>query len=125
VWTGARHDVAIAMLHTTFVLSLAALAQDATSASQSTTTAAAAPVFKAPVVIDAGGAPINGSDTILYPSPVLLDVDADGARELVIGDLWGNLFVHERVATEDGAIVWTFGENLKHADGSNVQLPNW
>jgi hypothetical protein len=125
VWTGARHDVAIAMLHTTFVLSLAAFAQDATSASRSTTTAAAAPVFEAPVVIDAGGAPINGNDKILYPSPVLLDVDADGARELVIGDLWGNLFVHERVANEDGSIVWSAAENLKHADGSNVQLPNW
>lgn len=114
------------MLHTTFVLSLAALAQEAPATRPSALVPMPnGPRFAAPVVIDAGGAPINGNDKILYPSPVLLDIDADGTRELVIGDLWGNLFVHERVATEDGSIVWSAAENLKHADGSNVQLPNW
>jgi hypothetical protein len=114
------------MLYTTLALSLAALAQEPPAASPSAAVPPpAGPRFAAPVVIEAGGAPINGNDKILYPSPVLLDVDADGARELVIGDLWGNLFVHERVATEDGSIVWSAAENLKHADGSNVQLPNW
>lgn len=101
----------------------AAVLQDAAAA---TPAAQAAPVFGPARLVEADGSPINASDDILFPSPVLFDVDADGADELVVGDLWGHLFVHERVAVEGSAErVWGARSELRHADGSNVQLPNW
>ena len=42
--------------------------------------------FAPPVQLTAGGKNHTG---ILYPSPALYDVDGDGARELLIGEIFG------------------------------------
>jgi hypothetical protein len=114
------------MLHSLAQVLAAAALQDAAAPTSPAAPAPVPAVFAPAVLIEAAGAPINADDDILFPSPVLLDVDADGADELVVGDLWGHLYVHERVAVEGSAErVWGARSELRHADGSNVQLPNW
>ena len=78
------------------------------------------PRFEAPVVITVGGEPIND---LLYPTPVLQDLDGDGRNEMVIGDLIGNFWVSERDA-EGGLGAWTTLGNLE-ANGAPLRLNNW
>lgn len=83
------------------------------------------PVFAAPVVLTAGDVEINAEDELPYPTPVLFDVDRDGATELVVGDLWGNLFRYERVENEDGTQGWGERDHVRYHDGAAIELPNW
>ena len=80
--------------------------------------------FAAPERLLADGRPINAEEGMLYPSPVLFDVDGDGQDELVCGDLWGHLWVHESAA-EAGEPAWLAPEKLKSADGEVLKVPNW
>lgn len=74
--------------------------------------------FETPVELTTEGQPFKG---ILYPSPVIYDIDRDGKKELAIGDLWGRI----RVA-EFGADRHSFGpaSNLKVND-EVLKLNNW
>jgi|GEM_PF-2209988 len=83
------------------------------------------PVFAAPVLLTADGVEVNSEDEQLYPTPVLFDVDRDGATELVVGDLWGNLFRYERVTREDGTRGWGERDAVRYHDGAAIELPNW
>ena len=78
--------------------------------------AAAEVTFEAPeMILDAS--------SFLYPSPVYEDVDNDGDRELVIGDLRGYLTVFEHDG--DGSVVH-WGEPAKlQVNGEDLKLPNW
>lgn len=83
------------------------------------------PLFAPAVSLpSATGGPVAVQD-ILFPTPVLFDVDGDGATELVVGDLWGSLFVHERAQREDGGFGWGERAELTYHDGSAIELPNW
>lgn len=83
------------------------------------------PAFAAPVMLMADGVAVNSEDEQPYPTPLLFDVDRDGATELVVGDLWGNLFRYERVVHEDGTPGWGERDAVRHHDGSAIELPNW
>ncbi|MBI4879643.1 MAG: hypothetical protein HY812_08300 [Planctomycetes bacterium] len=79
--------------------------------------------FEAPVRLLADGKFLNEVENMLYPSPVLLDVDSDGQRELVCGDLWGRLRVYENVG-EEGDTTWGPAVKLQ-SEGKDLELPNW
>ena len=79
-------------------------------------------VFAAPLRLTAGGVPM-GNDQ-LYPSPILYDVDGNGALEMVVGDLLGNLMVSERLPGDD-TTAWSEPEPLEGADGESLEFNNW
>ena len=79
------------------------------------------PTFAAPVRMRAGEE-LMGNDQY-YPSPVLRDLDGDGAAELVVGDLIGNLLVFRRRPGDDPT-AWSAAEPLKGADGA-LKFHNW
>lgn len=55
-----------------------------------------------------------------YPSPVLHDLDGDGVRELIIGDLHGYITRCERNA--DG---WGEEVRIRAKDGKDLRFHNW
>ena len=65
-----------------------------------------------------GSAPFTG---ILYPSPTLYDLDKDGKRELVIGDLPGRIVFAKR---GEGVATWQKRQPLE-ADNAPLKLNNW
>lgn len=79
--------------------------------------------FEAPEMIKSGDKPIGGSfgkrDRI-YPSPALHDIDGDGLKDLIVGDLFGRLTVAKR--TKDG---WGTEEKLKDSEGKDLKFKNW
>ena len=81
------------------------------------------PQFDPPVRLTSDGQPINQTEKLLYPSPVLLDIDGDTRVELVVGDLWGKLRVYP-AAGKRGELTWGKGTNLQ-AKGQDLKVPNW
>jgi hypothetical protein len=79
------------------------------------------PGFDPAVPLVSDGKPIGG---IAYPSPVLIDIDGDKQRELVIGDLFGNLWVCQQDST-GGALQWMPKTRLNSSNGKALRLPNW
>lgn len=59
---------------------------------------------------------------IYYPSPTLHDLDADGKRELVVGDLRGYVQFSEKL--DGGALAWSKLANVKMGD-KPLKLFNW
>ncbi len=74
--------------------------------------------FDPPVALTSDGAPFTG---ILFPSPTLHDLDGDGKRELVIGDLPGRI-VFARPG--DGIAKWQKREPLQ-SNKKPLKLNNW
>lgn len=82
-----------------------------------------AQTFDAPKMLKAGDAPIGhllNKRERLYPSPALHDLDGDGVKDLVIGDLFGSLTWCK--GGKEG-----FGEEktLMAADGKPLKFSNW
>tara|TARA_R110002072_G_scaffold80149_11_gene184384 strand:+ start:137 stop:427 length:291 start_codon:yes stop_codon:yes gene_type:complete len=73
--------------------------------------------FEAPIQLETTG---KSFDTLLYPTPVLQDLNGDGKVELVIGDLRGNLFQCD--AQPDGK--WSAMRPME-AEGEPLKLNNW
>jgi hypothetical protein len=80
-------------------------------------------LFEPPVRLLSEGMPLNQQEKLLYPSPVLCDIDGDGQTELVVGDLWGKLRVYPP-AGKRGELTWGKGTVLK-AQGKDLVVPNW
>jgi hypothetical protein len=80
-------------------------------------------LFEPPVRLMSEGMPINEREKLLYPSPVLLDLNGDKQKVLVIGDLWGKLRVYQP-AGKRGELTWGKGTNLQ-ARGKDLVVPNW
>lgn len=80
--------------------------------------AAGAAEFEAPVLLTQGDATFEKT---IYPTPVLQDLDDDGVRELVVGDLMGYLNVCKPGATD---VAWAAQEPVK-VDGKPLKLNNW
>ena len=81
------------------------------------------PVFEPPVRLMSEGTPINQKERLMYPSPVLLDLNGDKQKVLVVGDLWGKLRVYKPIG-KTGDLAWGKGENLQ-ANGKDLVVPNW
>lgn len=76
--------------------------------------------FSAPVQLTTGG---QGHEGILYPTPVLQDLDGDSKPELVVGDLMGNLWVSHRVPS-DSDLTWSARKAMK-SGAEPLKLNNW
>ena len=75
--------------------------------------------FAAPVMLRAGDK-VAGKGR-LYPSPASYDLDRDGLRDLVIGDLWGHLTVAAQ--RRDG--TFADEQKVKDVDGKVLDFGNW
>lgn len=81
---------------------------------------AGAAEFAPPVQLTAGGKNHTG---IMYPSPALHDVDGDGARELLIGEIFGTITISDPL--EGGpSSAWTKARPMK-VGGEPIKLNNW
>ena len=81
--------------------------------------------FEDPVVLRIGDEPINAEGEMMYPSPVMFDVDNDGADELVIGTIFGGIYACENSNKEKGEPVWEAPVAVNSADGEPLNLNNW
>lgn len=79
--------------------------------------------FEPPVRLMSEGVPINHKEKLMYPSPVLLDLNGDHHKVLVVGDLWGKLRVYPPTGKR-GDLAWGKGKNLQ-ANGKDLTVPNW
>ncbi len=77
--------------------------------------------FAAPEQLTAGGEALTG---IRYPSPTLHDLDGDGQRELLIGDLMGNIKVAQREQGKND-LDWSKLEFLQTSEKEPLKLNNW
>jgi len=77
--------------------------------------------FESPERLTANG---NDFSSVIYPSPVLHDIDGDDARDLVIGDLQGNLRFCQPGDTAD-PLAWGAMKTLQTAGGEPIRLHNW
>ncbi len=77
------------------------------------------PSFAGPVQLTTDGKPFTG---ILYPSPLVHDLDGDGRPEMMIGEIFGTI----TVARPTGKELGEFGalEPMKAA-GKPIKLNNW
>ena len=78
--------------------------------------------FAAPVLLSAGEK-IMGGDKI-YPSPMMFDLDGDKRLEMYVGDLWGNLWISQKLP---GGALTEWGEltALNDVDGNKLEFNNW
>ncbi|QDV05370.1 hypothetical protein Poly30_08670 [Planctomycetes bacterium Poly30] len=77
--------------------------------------------FASPVQLTSGDAALAAK--VRYPSPRLLDVDGDGTREMVVGDLPGFVRV-AKPAGGDDLLAWGELAPLK-TDGRELKFNNW
>ncbi len=66
---------------------------------------------------------ILDASSYLYPSPVFEDIDNDGKRDLIIGDLRGNLTIYKY--TGNGTEHSFSAPVPMQAEGEKLILPNW
>jgi len=82
--------------------------------------------FQAPVRLMVGDEPLNTKAKQMYPSPAMFDVDDDGQVELMVGDIFGTLYVYENENdSRDGDPVWSDHSPLKTAEGKAIKVSNW
>ncbi|MHC4909159.1 MAG: hypothetical protein ACYTF9_05505 [Planctomycetota bacterium] len=74
--------------------------------------------FEAPVQITTAG---QAFSDVLFPTPVLQDIDGDDDRELVVGDLIGNIWISKATNSETG---WGERDQLE-SGGKALRLNNW
>ncbi|MCP4708264.1 MAG: hypothetical protein GY869_06540 [Planctomycetes bacterium] len=79
-------------------------------------------VFADPVRVMAGNEPMGKG--MIYPSPVLYDIDGDKQVELVVGDLFGYIHVGKKLAGDD-PIAWSELKKLQSAEGKDIKFSNW
>ena len=81
--------------------------------------------FDDPVLLKVGDTPMNAEGEMMYPSPVMFDIDNDGADELVIGTIFGGIYASENSKQEKGEPVWEAPVAVNSADGEPLNLNNW
>jgi hypothetical protein len=77
--------------------------------------------FAAPKRVLAGEAPLG--EGRLYPSPVLHDVDGDGRKDIVVGDLLGAVTFAPRAAGK--TVAFGAEKPLPDRDGKPLKFHNW
>lgn len=80
---------------------------------------AQAPEFAPPVQMKAGDKVLG--EGRLFPSPAFYDLDGDGVRDVVVGDLLGRLTVARGNADRSFAAE----EKVKAVDGEILNFHNW
>ena len=82
-----------------------------------------AATFEPPVRLKAGDVFIDTGADIAYSGPSVFDLDGDGKRDLLVGNLCGHIQVFRNVG-DDAARRFEAKGFLK-ADGKLVEIPNW
>ncbi len=83
------------------------------------------PTFAEPVEVTNGGEAFRN---LIYPTPVLQDMNGDGTPELVVGDLRGHVWICRKPSADGETtlsdVEWT---RLEHAQaaGKALKLQNW
>lgn len=78
-------------------------------------------LFGKPEPLLTAGKPFKG---IMYPSPVLQDLDGDGVAELIVGDLPGRMRFAKRDASGKDT-DWAALQPMKLWNGDRIDLSNW
>jgi len=79
-----------------------------------------------PIRISVNDAPLNSKAKKMFPSPAVFDVDGDGSKELVIGDLMGGVGVYANLNTSGaGEPVWGPRKPLYDSKGDPIVTANW
>jgi len=81
--------------------------------------------FDEPVFLKVGDAPMNEDGKMMYPSPVIMDVDNDGQNELVIGTIFGAVYACENSNSGSGDPVWEAPVSVSTVDDVPLKLNNW
>ena len=82
-------------------------------------------LFEAPVRLMVDGKPLQQAND-RFPSPAMYDIDGDGANELIIGGLRGEVEVFKNSSSSiKGDPIWEAGEPLEDCDGNSIELTNW
>lgn len=76
-----------------------------------------------PVRLEAGGELIDHGECVGHTGPFLLDLDEDGAQDLLVGDFHGDIHVYRNTGT-NRAPVYAQGTKLE-VDGEEVRIHNW
>ena len=80
--------------------------------------------FAEPVFLKIDDAPMNESGEMMYPSPVIFDIDNDGKDEMVVGTIFGGIFSCEN-SGEANAPVWEAPQPVNSTEGQPLELNNW
>lgn len=83
------------------------------------------PSFEKPVFLKQGDAPLNESGDMMYPSPIIIDIDNDGVDEMVVGTIFGGLYSLEDQNKGKGEPKWDSPKPMKTTDGELIALNNW
>ena len=82
-------------------------------------------LFEAPVRLMVDGKPLQQAND-RFPSPAMYDIDGDGANELIIGGLRGEVEVFRNSSSDTkGDPIWEAGVPLEDRDGRSIELTNW
>ena len=76
--------------------------------------------FEKPIELLSEGSTIG---LAMYPSPTLYDLDGDGQRELLIGEIFGSIHTSQK-AKGEGLHLWESFDQLE-SDGEPLKLNNW
>lgn len=83
-------------------------------------------LLECPVRISVNDAPLNSMAKKRFPSPAIFDVDRDGSKELVIGELMGEVGVYANLNTSGaGEPVWGPRKPLNDSKGDPIVTANW
>jgi len=111
--TDTRYLVAAAVLASAIGICFFTACSGSSSASLNTSLTKAKNVVNSsnlldrPIRISVNDAPLNSKAKKMFPSPAVFDVDGDGSKELVIGDLMGGVGVYANLNTSGaGEPVW-------------------
>jgi hypothetical protein len=81
--------------------------------------------FEEPVVLRVGDDVLNSNGRLRYPSPVIIDVDGDGKKELVVGTISGFLSACENENNSDGEPIWSEPKQIETIEGKPLKFHNW
>lgn len=81
------------------------------------------PQFADPIRIQAGDKDLGAGR--LYPSPTMHDVDGDGVRDLVIGDLFGKVTWARGIKGTGASVSFEAEKPLNAANGKPLKFHNW
>jgi len=81
--------------------------------------------FAQPELLRVDGQPMNADGKMMYPSPVVFDIDGDGNDELVIGTIFGAVYACENSNKGPGDPQWQAPQSVNTDDGKPLKLNNW
>ena len=83
-------------------------------------------ILDRPIRISVNDAPLSSEAKKRFPSPAVFDVDGDGSKELVIGELMGEVGVYANLNTSGaGDPVWGSRKALNDSKSESITTPNW